>query len=110
MRDTRYEILIFMQNKPNFPNAQMNITSVKTMNYEQITMNSANKNKPNLCHRYLSLPKGEQTQFKTAHLLLNWPKPWIRRPTRAGAGRKQNCLLISINIVIIEIGHFAEVS
>jgi len=46
-----------MQNKPNFQKAQMNVSSVKTMNYEQITMNNANKNKPNL-----SLPKGEQTQ------------------------------------------------
>jgi hypothetical protein len=36
-----------MQNKPNLLDAQMNITSVKTMNYEQITMNNANKNKPN---------------------------------------------------------------
>ena len=38
----------------------MNVKSVKTMNYEQLTMNNANKNKPNL-----SLPKGEQTQFQS---------------------------------------------
>ncbi len=36
-----------MQNKPNLLDAQMNVSSVKTMNYEQITMNNANKNKPN---------------------------------------------------------------
>jgi hypothetical protein len=36
-----------MQNKANLLYAQMNITSVLTMNYEQITMNNANKNKPN---------------------------------------------------------------
>jgi len=36
-----------MQNKPNSLDTQMNVTSVKTMNYEQITMNNANKNKPN---------------------------------------------------------------
>jgi hypothetical protein len=35
-----------MQNKPNFKNARMNITSFTTMNYEKITMNSAVKNKP----------------------------------------------------------------
>jgi len=29
-----------MQNKPNFPNAQMNVNAVKTMNYEQLTMNN----------------------------------------------------------------------
>ena len=34
----------------------MNVTSVKTMNYEQITMNNANKNKPN------------QSQFQTGTL------------------------------------------
>jgi hypothetical protein len=36
-----------MQNKPNLLDAQMNVSSVKTMNYEQITMNNANKNKAN---------------------------------------------------------------
>jgi len=36
-----------MQNEPNFRNDKMNITPVKTMNYEQRTMNYANKNKPN---------------------------------------------------------------
>jgi len=36
-----------MQNKPNLLNAQMNVSTIKTMNYEQITMNNANKNKPN---------------------------------------------------------------
>ncbi len=44
-RVSRYES--FMQNKPNLLDAQMNVTSVKTMNYEQITMNYANKNKAN---------------------------------------------------------------
>ncbi len=34
----------------------MNVSSVKTMNYEQITMNNANKNKPNLCHRHQTQP------------------------------------------------------
>ncbi len=38
---------LFMQNKANLPNAQMNVSAVKTMNYEQRTMNDANKNKPN---------------------------------------------------------------
>jgi hypothetical protein len=42
-----------MQNKPNSLGAQTNVTSVITMNYEQITMNDPNKNKPN------------QTQFRS---------------------------------------------
>jgi len=47
---------LFMQNKANFLRTQMNLSSLKTMNYEQITMNNANKNKPN------------QTQFQTQRL------------------------------------------
>jgi len=38
---------INMQNKPNLLNARMNVSSAITMNYEQLTMNYANKNKPN---------------------------------------------------------------
>ncbi len=37
----------FMQNKANLMGAQMNVNPVKTMNYEQITMNNDDKNKPN---------------------------------------------------------------
>jgi len=44
---TLYKSALFLQNKPNLLDAQMNVSSVKTMNYEQITMNNANKNKPN---------------------------------------------------------------
>ena len=36
-----------MQNKANLRKAQMNASSAITMNYEQLTMNYANKNKPN---------------------------------------------------------------
>jgi len=50
-RITNYELRITIhdprttnkENKPNLLDAQMNVTSVKTMNYEQITMNNANK-------------------------------------------------------------------
>jgi hypothetical protein len=56
IRDTQYDIRTIMQNKPNLLNAQMNVTSVVTMNYEQITTNNANKNKANLCHRYQTQP------------------------------------------------------
>ncbi len=38
---------LFMQNKANFRKSQMNISSAITMNYEQLTTNYANKNKPN---------------------------------------------------------------
>ena len=42
-----YKSTLFMQNKPNFRKAEMNITPVKTMNYEQRTMNYFMQNKPN---------------------------------------------------------------
>ncbi len=35
------------QNKANLLDTQMNVNTVITMNYEQITMNNANKNKAN---------------------------------------------------------------
>jgi len=49
-----------MQNKPNFREAQMNVTSVKTMNYEQITMNNANKKQTQSNPTCSELACGEQ--------------------------------------------------
>jgi hypothetical protein len=46
-RKSRRAGRLFMQNKPNLLDAQMNVSSAITMNYEQLTMNYANKNKPN---------------------------------------------------------------
>jgi hypothetical protein len=37
----------------------MNISPVKTMNYEQLTMNYANKNKPNSKPIKANLPEGK---------------------------------------------------
>jgi hypothetical protein len=55
-----------MQNKPNLLNTQMNVSPVKTMNYEQLTMNYANKNKPNTNPiQSQSKPiKANQSQYK----------------------------------------------
>ena len=36
-----------MQNKANFPDTQMHLSYVYTINYEQKTMNNDNENKPN---------------------------------------------------------------
>ncbi len=38
---------LFMQNKPNFPNAQMNVSSVLTMDYVNIRLRRRFKNKAN---------------------------------------------------------------
>jgi len=40
------QISFFMQNEPNFPDTQMNVTSYNTRNYEQRTMNYEHKNEP----------------------------------------------------------------
>ena len=36
----------FMQNKPNLQNGKMNVSYCLTMNYEQLSINYENKNKP----------------------------------------------------------------
>ena len=48
-----------MQNKPNFRKAKMNASSAITMNYEQLTMNYANKNKPKTNPIKPNLPEGK---------------------------------------------------
>jgi len=62
IRDTQYAIrapalytcrerstnqLLFMQNKPNFPNSQMNVNLYSTMDYENKWQRRVRKNKPN---------------------------------------------------------------
>jgi len=42
-----------MQNKPNFPDAQMNVTSILTKDYENETAFRLRQNKPNLSRRSL---------------------------------------------------------
>ena len=54
-----YKSTLFMQNKPNLLDAQMNVSSAITMNYEQLTMNYANKNKPNSKPIQTQFPKGQ---------------------------------------------------
>jgi release factor glutamine methyltransferase len=70
-----------MQNKPNLPVPQMNAISVKTMNYEQITMNNKPKNKPNqsqffpylfLFFTFLRPGYNLAMQNWTIQKLLNW--------------------------------------
>jgi len=48
--------------KANFQNAQMNVSSSITMNYEQITMNDAIKNKPKQTQPVVSLSNLFQRQ------------------------------------------------
>ena len=58
-------------NKPKVKIGKMNVTSLRTMNYEQKTMNDANKNKP------------KQTQFQT--------QPCKNGASRAGVIRLLQC-------------------
>jgi hypothetical protein len=48
-----YKFTLFMQNKPNFRKAEMNISPLETNTYENQTLGRRGKNKPN------------QTQFRT---------------------------------------------
>jgi len=49
-----------MQNKPNLLDALMNASSAITMNYEQLTMNYANKNKANTKPIQSQFPKSQK--------------------------------------------------
>jgi hypothetical protein len=55
-----------MQNKPNFPESEMNISYAKTTNYEQNTMEAEpakqSQNKPNQTQFMVSL-SNQQSQF-----------------------------------------------
>ncbi len=46
-RESSTNQLLFMQNKPNFQNAQMNVSSILTTNYENKWQRRVRKNKPN---------------------------------------------------------------
>jgi len=76
-----YKSTLFMQNKPNLLKAEMNVSSVNTMNYELRTMNYLMQNKPNsnpirseaeIPHQigflYRTFGAG-QTQFQKGNLL-----------------------------------------
>ena len=62
---TLYKSTLFMQNKPNLLDAQMNVNTVITMNYEQITMNNANKNKPNSNPNKPNFKRGTYTVLRS---------------------------------------------
>ena len=53
-------------NKPKFKIGKMNVTSLRTMNYEQITMKDANKNKPKQTQTkpIITNKMQKQTQYK----------------------------------------------
>ena len=44
---TLYKSALFMQNKPNLPDAQMNINSLLTKDYENVPLRRRGENKPN---------------------------------------------------------------
>ena len=46
-RESSTNQLLFMQNKPNFQDAQMNVSNVKTKNYKNFIPLAGQKNKPN---------------------------------------------------------------
>jgi hypothetical protein len=69
IRDARYEMRdTNTENKPNFAAARMNLSSFKTMNYEQITVNNANENKPYQTQSYPKRTRSE-AEIPTGELL-----------------------------------------
>ena len=40
-------VIVFMQNKPNLPDAQMDVSSVLTKDYENLPLRRCGENKPN---------------------------------------------------------------
>jgi hypothetical protein len=76
-----------VQNKPNFPDAQMNVTPVRTMNYEQTTINNASQNKPNQTQPVVSL----SNLFITAKSKRSGdPYGWASQNPQAGDQNKPN--------------------
>jgi len=55
----RAQKYLIMQNKPNFPNAQMNISTAITMDYANIRLRSRRQNKPNSNPIQTQFPKGQ---------------------------------------------------
>jgi len=56
------QISSFMQNKPNFPDAQMNVSRVSAKDYEEWTLGKRGKNKPNT-NPIQTQYKPKQSQF-----------------------------------------------
>ena len=77
---TKHYVRIYqrnMQNKPNFKDAQMNVKSLLTMNYENKRDWTLGENKPNPSglRCLLRSCRTDQTQFQTGHELDNRMKP-----------------------------------
>jgi hypothetical protein len=88
MRDTNTE------NKPNLPAPRMNLSSFETMNYEQIAMNNANKNKPNQSRSEAEIPKGELLEILK-------PGPEQNQPNAPATDHKQLAASRSVDQPVI---------
>jgi len=87
MRNTKDYVRIYqriMQNKPNLPDAQMNISSSVTMHYENTSDWTLVESKP------------KQTQFQTRQRFLSARSPWDcllhKRLPRRGVYPERICL------------------
>ena len=70
-----------MQNKPNFQKSQMNISYVKTTNYEQKTMNYANKKQTQFKPNQSQFQKS-QNEYKLNYNKGLQKKRWFRSPNK----------------------------
>ncbi|HIJ51804.1 MAG TPA: hypothetical protein HPP66_01465 [Planctomycetes bacterium] len=65
--ESALQIAHFMQNKPNFQNAQMNVSRVSTKDYAKWTLGQRGKNKPNTnpIKPNFPAPRGETNPIQT---------------------------------------------
>ncbi|HIJ53004.1 MAG TPA: hypothetical protein HPP66_07595 [Planctomycetes bacterium] len=87
--ESALQIAHFMQNKPNFQNAQMNVNMVLSRDYEKRTPGQRGKNKPN------SKPKQTQSNPIKANKM---PKQTQYKPKQT---QSQNRILIIILLYCI---------
>ena len=82
--ESALQIAHFMQNKPNFQKAQMNVNNVLTVDYENKTLGERGKNKPN------SKPKQTQSNPIKANKM---PKQTQYKPKQSQFQRQKNAAL-----------------
>jgi hypothetical protein len=102
------QIAPFMQNKPNFRKAKMNVSAVNTNGYENNRLRRRRENKPNSKPiKANKIPKQtqykpNQTQFQTGHLLVNRTKhnylPVALFPLKSSTARHYNEIFSRLSI------------
>ena len=97
--ESALQIAHFMQNKPNFRNAQMNVNMVLSKDYEDKTLGERGKNKPN------SKPKQTQSNPIKANKM---PKQSQNKAKQTQFQRKKMLLRLTFNGRRNSFGYYAD--